>query len=445
MKLMELLEDISELVYVADPETYEMLYLNQTGQQFFGVTENGLAGKKCYQVLQGRDAPCEFCTNKALRPDSFYTWEKFNPITKRTYMLKDKLIKWDDGNYKRVEIAFDITDFRLKQDSLNERLETERELLACVRELSSSTLFLEAMERSMRLLGEFLKCDRIYIFEFDGEEMSNTHEWCAEGVEKVKGTLQRLSRRLVRRWEEIFARKENVVIRNLENLRESDPEEYETLHWQKIHSLVAAPLFSENRLIGYLGVDNPPPAQIGKIQFLFSTLSYLYANTIMRHRIYEQMKRLSYYDSLTGLHNRNSYIQDLKSLREEKPRVLGVVFADVNGLKEINDTYGHEQGDEVLRFVGEKISELFGEYRRYRLGGDEFLALCPGIGREDFERRTAALKESLLLESVPAAAVGAAWSDEIKALKDTIGQADKDMYKDKRVYHGYECRFGAED
>ena len=60
---MDLLEDISELVYVADSETYDMLYLNGEGKKDFGISPEELEGKKCYEVLQGRDAPCEFCTN----------------------------------------------------------------------------------------------------------------------------------------------------------------------------------------------------------------------------------------------------------------------------------------------------------------------------------------------------------------------------------------------
>ena len=163
MKLMDLLEDISELVYVADPETYDMLYLNGEGKKDFGISQEELKGKKCYEVLQGRDAPCEFCTNAKLKKGSFYTWEKRNPITKKTYMLKDKLLRWDDGTWKRIEMAFDVTEYREKQNALNERLETEKQRVLCVQDLSSSTLFLEAVERSMNRLGNFLECDRVSV------------------------------------------------------------------------------------------------------------------------------------------------------------------------------------------------------------------------------------------------------------------------------------------
>lgn len=350
-------------------------------------------------------------------------------------MLKDKLLRWDDGTWKRIEMAFDVTEYREKQDALNERLETEKQLLLCVQDLSSSTLFLEAVERSMNRLGNFLECDRVYLFEFDGDRMSNTHEWCAAGIKAEKDELQNMPRTLITRWEKLFDKGENVVICNLENICESDPGEYDVLHRQGIHSLVAAPLFAENELIGYMGVDNPPPVLIAKVPFLFGTLSYLYANTIMRHRTYEKMKHMSYYDSLTELHNRNSYMGDLKNLQTERPRELGVVFMDVNGLKSINDTYGHEAGDACLKFVSRKLAAYFGEYRLYRLGGDEFLALCAGISRTEFDKRLQSLTESVCENGRLAASIGSEWSADVSNVNELIGRADKKMYEVKRRYY----------
>lgn len=168
---------------------------------------------------------------------------------------------------------------------------------------------------------------------------------------------------------------------------------------------------------------------------MFGTLSYLYANTIMRHRTYEKMKHMSYYDSLTELHNRNSYMGDLKNLQTERPRELGVVFMDVNGLKSINDTYGHEAGDACLKFVSRKLAAYFGEYRLYRLGGDEFLALCAGISRTEFDKRLQSLTESVCENGRLAASIGSEWSADVSNVNELIGRADKKMYEVKRRYY----------
>lgn len=91
--LREPMNDISELLYISDTETNELLFLNKAGQETFGV--DFLDGQKCYKVLQGSDEPCEFCTTPFLKEGENYTWEFTNPLTKKHYILKDRLIQWD--------------------------------------------------------------------------------------------------------------------------------------------------------------------------------------------------------------------------------------------------------------------------------------------------------------------------------------------------------------
>ena len=64
-RVFEYMDDISEIVYVADIETHELLYLNDSGRRLFGVED--IAGRTCHAVLQGSNTPCCFCTNTRLR------------------------------------------------------------------------------------------------------------------------------------------------------------------------------------------------------------------------------------------------------------------------------------------------------------------------------------------------------------------------------------------
>ena len=68
--MQSIIEEEKDIVYVSDVDTYEMYYLNPSGQKIFGV--RGYRGKKCYKVLQGKNEPCAFCTNNVLRTDAFY-------------------------------------------------------------------------------------------------------------------------------------------------------------------------------------------------------------------------------------------------------------------------------------------------------------------------------------------------------------------------------------
>ncbi len=94
-------------IYVSDMENYELLYLNQSSCDTLGMPAKKLLGKKCYEVIQGRTSPCPFCTNNQLREDAFYDWEFYNPILKRTFMIKNRIINWQ-GRKARIELSHDM-------------------------------------------------------------------------------------------------------------------------------------------------------------------------------------------------------------------------------------------------------------------------------------------------------------------------------------------------
>ncbi len=110
-RLRMVLDSLDAIVYVADMETYELLFINEKGQKAFG----NVTGKSCWQALQGESkGPCSFCTNTfLLHPDGspapVYNWEHRNPRTGNWYMLRDQAIEWTDGRMVRLEIATDIT------------------------------------------------------------------------------------------------------------------------------------------------------------------------------------------------------------------------------------------------------------------------------------------------------------------------------------------------
>lgn len=101
-------------VYVSDMDTYELLYLNQDSCQTLGKPASQLLGRKCYEVIQGRSAPCPFCTNDKLREDADYDWEFDNPVLEKTFMIKNRMIEWD-GHRARIELSHDAqsTEYKL--------------------------------------------------------------------------------------------------------------------------------------------------------------------------------------------------------------------------------------------------------------------------------------------------------------------------------------------
>ena len=86
-----------------------------------------------------------------------------------------------------------------------------------------------------------------------------------------------------------------------------------------------------------------------------------------------QLENMSYKDALTKLGNRFLVEKFVKRL--DKNKCIGAVYCDITGLKNVNDTQGHEAGDKLIASVANTITEIFPEARRYRFGGDEFVIL----------------------------------------------------------------------
>lgn len=116
-KLFSIFGSINEIMYIADPCTYEILYANEYTKKLF---RKDLVGEICYRVLQHKDSPCEFCTNNIILKNKGkpYQWEYYNPVVKRDYLITDKIIQWIDGRDVRFELAIDITETKRAKDKV---------------------------------------------------------------------------------------------------------------------------------------------------------------------------------------------------------------------------------------------------------------------------------------------------------------------------------------
>jgi PAS domain S-box-containing protein len=137
-RLAAILDSLDSIVYVADMNTHEILFVNRYTQNIFG----DITGQTCWKVLQANQAmPCDFCSNDKLltpegEPMGVYSWEFRNTKDRKWYEIRDRAIHWTDGRLVRLEIATDITD----RKNADEELLTYREHLEDMVDKRSSEL-----------------------------------------------------------------------------------------------------------------------------------------------------------------------------------------------------------------------------------------------------------------------------------------------------------------
>ena len=157
-----------------------------------------------------------------------------------------------------------------------------------------------------------------------------------------------------------------------------------------------------------------------------------------QQRLLEQM---AYVDELTGLSNRRRCEETLLDLKQ-RAIPYAVLSLDMNFLKKVNDSLGHEKGDALLKRFAEMLMEVYGLHGTVgRMGGDEFIVILPEVTREDAENLISHMKATMLRMNVNttqlklSTAYGLAMSDEVGKDQDAHAAyrlADERMYENKR-------------
>lgn len=152
----------------------------------------------------------------------------------------------------------------------------------------------------------------------------------------------------------------------------------------------------------------------------------------------EHNKELEFYcnyDTMTGLANFYSYRSFCNSFSSslcEKP--VGVMFGDLNRLKYVNDTEGHEAGNHYIRTFAEKLKKAFWDYNCYRVSGDEFIVVYSGEDEEQFYQRTKEFEEMIKGDVVPTASLGYSFG-VTEELETVTTVAEQMMYADKQEFY----------
>lgn len=159
-----------------------------------------------------------------------------------------------------------------------------------------------------------------------------------------------------------------------------------------------------------------------------------------RKKAEEYLRYLGTHDVMTGIYNRAFFEEQV--VKHSETAVLGVIVADLDGLKAVNDNLGHQAGDKMIRRAAEVIKSAFHEdIMIARIGGDEFTVFLPGLNDEDLQKTLDQIRSLIPLNNKfyqgPQLnlSLGAASRRKGEAIEKTLMRADAAMYEEKLLHH----------
>lgn len=428
-------EECGSLIFVADMNDCGLQYMNIEMKEKLGMApeDDSYIGKKCSDILQEITHSCENCRSCGGCDTKRFTHVLYHNVAHDEYFQ----IRWKsievDGKQLYLEIADEVTEQIKRQEDTLHQLNRERVLIRCAKTLELKLDVKVAINRLFEIIGNYYKAGRTYLFEIDYESQttSNTYEWVEEGTTAEIDNLQNVPIEAIQPFVDMFNEKGMFYISNLDEDLSKDTSTYQILQAQGIQSLLAVPVMEDDKIVGFLGVDDPKE-NIRDFDLLTSVL-YFIQNDLEKRRVMEQLERMSYEDTLTGLNNRNRYNVVRNALKKKAPEKLGIIYMDLNGLKRANDTFGHDYGDKLIRRTAKIMQEIMGK-DAYRIGGDEFVAICPNIEKEVLEERAAHIRRRMNEEDIMVS-IGTSWRGGNVHIKEQLHEADQRMYEEKKIYY----------
>ena len=238
-------------------------------------------------------------------------------------------------------------------------------------------------------------------------------------------------------WPETLAGSTCIIVkdeRDMEKLRLANPIWGSMLDLSGVKTIVLFPLRHGGELLGYLWAVNFNVDDVLTIKETLEVTTLLIASEISSYLLLNKLQIMSTIDSLTGVKNRNVMNNRIDQIvAGRKPSPDAVIFADLNGLKRMNDDQGHISGDKVLRSAAEILQYVFPDEDVYRAGGDEFMVLVSNITENELNTRVAKIRTMAKLSENVRFSIGTCYGEP--DVRRAMHIADEQMYADKNSFY----------
>ena len=240
-------------------------------------------------------------------------------------------------------------------------------------------------------------------------------------------------------WKDTIAGSNCLVVKNehdLEVVKERNPVWHNSITSAGGRRIILFPLEFKNELMGYIWAINFSDEAAESIKETLELTTFILSSELYSFRLMERLHVLSSTDMLTGVMNRNemnNYVDKLAKVNAVGG--VAVLFADLNGLKVVNDNEGHIAGDNLLRSAASALREVFPVSSIFRAGGDEFVVILLDVEEEKFGEMAKKLKEAESHYNKLVFALGMAYDSKISNIRHALRIADERMYEDKALYY----------
>lgn len=320
-----------------------------------------------------------------------------------------------------------------KSNELTEDLNVSNTLIQCVRKLSNDLYKESTIDEILLIICEFYQAERCYVLDLDmdNKKVNGIFEYGKRHDDIHIENMVRLCLEHTDLINQFFENQKSYYIEDVTHEIPYTSPIYASFMQQKIHSIIVVPFMDHKQIKGVFAVDNPKQNYYQK-DFLES-LCFFIKTAMEREKEKTKLKNLSYVDSLTYAQNRNHFNEYIEQNRNKELHSLGVIYLDLNGLKEINDKMGHIAGDTLIISASYALQEIFLD-NSYRVGGDEFVVIEQDVSELlFFDQYAKLLKRMKELEI--SVATGCVWKETCPNLSETLQEADQKMYEDKKRYY----------
>ncbi len=371
-----------------------------------------------------------------IHPDRFDVW--FN--------IFSLPLEFDDPNKCYCTYTQEVSTEASVDQMANLSAKTTSDVLKTCIKLRSTKNFLQTMDEVISdirvICGASFCC--IMLTDFKENTCSLLSESCDPNVipRTLLEYLNDSFTELVKTWVETIGGSNCLIIKNdedMEAVKARNPRWCKSMRDAGIESLVLFPLQYNNEVIGFIWSTNFDIKDTDHIKETLELTTFFIASEIVNYQLLQKLEMLSSTDLLTGVKNRNAMnnrVLKIVSGRERMPDKFGIVFADLNGLKTVNDGDGHNAGDTLLKNAATALRESFPDCEIYRAGGDEFVAIAMDKPKEVIEAQIEVLRKKAEDPEKPVSfAVGFYYDENHGDIRAAMREADARMYEDKKQFY----------